>query len=208
MGDINGNSMDSSPYEYSKSRGPVKMLVDTQYSSYAILLKEDGLQLHESDNNNDNDLYLSKGILSEDKIKLMEQYGSAVMTNSDLIEKIDEKEQNLRLTKRKNIETKPEKNTMSTLESIRNYCEEQKNGKLSLTIRKFNVATGKRRVSTQISRIMSYIKGRRNHVVLRENRNVKWQGILGLCVGVISFFLLCLLGQFVDDTKRNFRKNG
>ena len=50
----------------------------------------------------------------------------------------------------------------------------------------------------------NYMEGKKERLVIRENRNVAWQGILGLILGMFSFLLCLLIGQFWEpvETKK------
>lgn len=67
-----------------------------------------------------------------------------------------------------------------------------------LTPRKFGVRASKRRVRTMIQKLDSYIKKRRQKLVLREFAPPAWQGVILMVVGCMSFFLVLALGQFSD----------
>merc|ERR1711862_1063563 len=49
------------------------------------------------------------------------------------------------------------------------------------------------------SKINAYTKGRRSNVIIRESRPVKWQGLVLLILGIFSFVLCLLLGQFAEE---------
>jgi len=66
-------------------------------------------------------------------------------------------------------------------------------------LRDFNVGITRRLARTSVSKINAYTKGRRSNVIIRENRPVKWQGLVLLILGIFSFVLCLLLGQFAEE---------
>jgi len=65
--------------------------------------------------------------------------------------------------------------------------------------RQFGVRQSKRRVRTMIQKIESYIKRRRQKLVVRENSPPSWQGVLLMVFGCIGIVLSAVLGQFQDE---------
>jgi hypothetical protein len=72
-------------------------------------------------------------------------------------------------------------------------------GEFRLILRQFRMAQSRRRVRTILQKITSYIKHRRQKLVLKENSPPSWQGILMTVVGLIGFLLSLLLGQIWDE---------
>merc|ERR1711966_644159 len=64
--------------------------------------------------------------------------------------------------------------------------------------RDFNLQT-RRLARTIVSKIVGYTKGRRSSFIVRESRPVSWQGLLLLILGIFSFVLCLLLGQFWEE---------
>jgi len=71
-------------------------------------------------------------------------------------------------------------------------------GDLSLIMRKFKIHQSRRRVTTVVKKIDSYIKNRRQRLVIKENSAPCWQGIVCMIIGLLGFLLSLLLGQFWD----------
>ena len=69
-----------------------------------------------------------------------------------------------------------------------------------LHTRDFNIGQTRRLARTAVSKINAYTKGRRTNFVLRESRPVAWQGLVLLILGIFSFVLCLLLGQFYEDS--------
>lgn len=65
--------------------------------------------------------------------------------------------------------------------------------------RDFNLGKTRRLARTAVSKINAYTKGRRASCILRESRPVAWQGLVLLILGIFSFVLCLLLGQFWDE---------
>jgi len=65
--------------------------------------------------------------------------------------------------------------------------------------RDFNLGQTRRLARTAVSKINAYTKGRRASCILRESRPVSWQGLILLILGIFSFVLCLLLGQFWEQ---------
>lgn len=61
------------------------------------------------------------------------------------------------------------------------------------------VGQSKRRVRMMTQKVESYIKKRRQKMILREVSGPQWQGVVLVVVGIIGFILTLLIGQFKDD---------
>eukprot|EP00521_Asterionellopsis_glacialis_P014911 CAMPEP_0195305350 /NCGR_PEP_ID=MMETSP0707-20130614/36137_1 /TAXON_ID=33640 /ORGANISM="Asterionellopsis glacialis, Strain CCMP134" /LENGTH=355 /DNA_ID=CAMNT_0040369443 /DNA_START=128 /DNA_END=1195 /DNA_ORIENTATION=+ len=68
-------------------------------------------------------------------------------------------------------------------------------------MRQFNLGKSRRRTRTQTTKVESYIAGRRHRLNLKENSGLAWQGVLAIVVGIFTFILTILLGQFADEPK-------
>ena len=66
-------------------------------------------------------------------------------------------------------------------------------------LRDFNLGQTRRLARTAVSKINAYSKGRRSSCILRESRPVAWQGLVLLILGIFSFVLCLLLGQFWEE---------
>lgn len=71
-------------------------------------------------------------------------------------------------------------------------------GEYHVEMRMFNRGQTRRRANSMATRINSYTRNRRHKLVVRENRNVPWQGVVLVVVGILSFVLSLLLGQFME----------
>jgi len=65
--------------------------------------------------------------------------------------------------------------------------------------RDFNLGQTRRLARTAVSKINAYTKGRRASCIVRESRPVSWQGLVLLILGIFSFVLCLLLGQFWEE---------
>ncbi len=66
--------------------------------------------------------------------------------------------------------------------------------------RDFNIGQTRRLPRTAVAKINAYTKGRRTNFILRESRPVAWQGLIMLILGIFSFVLCLLLGQFYEES--------
>lgn len=65
--------------------------------------------------------------------------------------------------------------------------------------RDFNLGQTRRLARTAVSKVSAYTKGRRASCIVRESRPVSWQGLVLLILGIFSFVLCLLLGQFWEE---------
>ncbi len=169
---------------------------------------------------------------SKEEQKLMEQYGSAAVTDPELRAQFEKQKEQM-LEQQKKFQQQKEKATQDQhaakeheynvqlkqiYESKRRLQRDRKdypdlsilfewaewNGEQQymVILRKFNIGHRKRRVQSLMKSIMNFAQGKRSRVTIRENRNITWQGILGLVFGMFSFLLCVLIGQFVDPEPR------
>ena len=127
------------------------------------------------------------------------------------MEFLKQQENEIRVKKQRLLDMKESKRNKDEkayprLDELYYWSEPTENkGEYMIIMRKYNVEDRKRRVTSLMRSIENYIERRREAVIIRENRNVAWQGILGLIFGVFSFLLSLLVGQFWEPTKSNSR---
>ena len=68
-----------------------------------------------------------------------------------------------------------------------------------LIVRKFRVASSRRRLRTMVQKVSSYIKRRRQKLLVKENAPPSWQGIVMLVLGLVGLLLSILLGQLWEE---------
>jgi hypothetical protein len=73
------------------------------------------------------------------------------------------------------------------------------NGTYMLYMRKFGMTHSKTRVRSMINKIESYVKKRRQKLILKESVSLPWQAILCLVLGLLGLMLTLLIGQFWDE---------
>ena len=71
-----------------------------------------------------------------------------------------------------------------------------------LHMRKFGLAQSRTRVRSNMNKVESYIKKRRQKLVIKESATLPWQGILCLVFGLMGLMLTLLIGQFWDETPK------
>jgi hypothetical protein len=71
-----------------------------------------------------------------------------------------------------------------------------------LHFRHFGLAQSKMRVRSNINKVESYAKKRRQKLILKESANLPWQGILCLVFGLVGLLLIILIGQFWEEEPR------
>jgi hypothetical protein len=75
----------------------------------------------------------------------------------------------------------------------------EEEGTYMLYMRKFGMTHSKTRVRSMINKVESYVKKRRQKLVLKETVTVAWQGILSLVLGLMGIMMTLLIGQFWED---------
>ena len=141
-------------------------------------------------------------IVTDEQIKNMESFGSAAMTDPDLLTKQIEahsrKDRDAGADKTKKNKARKSDDSLPSLDGLQEFINPDGMGRYTFVVRKYNLGHTKRRVSTLVKRIDAYRKGHRKKLSIRENRNIIWQGIMGMIFGVFSFLLSLLLGQYSE----------
>jgi len=89
-------------------------------------------------------------------------------------------------------------NELTALEKFAYWDNE---GNLVMPMRKYNLGRTRRRVKMMTVKVDTFIKKRRNTLLLKENAPLSWKGIVLLVLGMFLLLLTLLLGQFVEETK-------
>eukprot|EP00555_Chaetoceros_dichaeta_P014647 CAMPEP_0198271752 /NCGR_PEP_ID=MMETSP1447-20131203/50490_1 /TAXON_ID=420782 /ORGANISM="Chaetoceros dichaeta, Strain CCMP1751" /LENGTH=339 /DNA_ID=CAMNT_0043964519 /DNA_START=68 /DNA_END=1087 /DNA_ORIENTATION=+ len=177
-----------------------------EHESYALVLaqngssgmpKEDPLKIEEEKIERALD-----GIVEPDTIALMEKYGSAAMTDPNLMQEFIKQKHSSIVKKSLNTIQKMTKEKpnldLPNLDALKNYADKNSMGEYVLIMRRYNIGHTKRRVATLVTRIKQYSKEHRNRITVREKRTARWQGILGIVFGMFSLLLALIGGQFSD----------
>eukprot|EP00525_Craspedostauros_australis_P002925 CAMPEP_0198119632 /NCGR_PEP_ID=MMETSP1442-20131203/26408_1 /TAXON_ID= /ORGANISM="Craspedostauros australis, Strain CCMP3328" /LENGTH=230 /DNA_ID=CAMNT_0043778143 /DNA_START=134 /DNA_END=826 /DNA_ORIENTATION=+ len=88
---------------------------------------------------------------------------------------------------------------------IANYIEEieEEDGThYMLYMRKFGLAQSRTRVRSNVNKVESYVRKRRQKLIIKENASLPWQGILCLVFGLMGILLTMLVGQFWEPEPR------
>lgn len=72
----------------------------------------------------------------------------------------------------------------------------------SLQFRQFTMGQSRMRIRSQVNKIESYTKKRRQKLIIKETADLPWQGILCLVFGLVGTLLTLLIGQFYDEEPR------
>ena len=72
----------------------------------------------------------------------------------------------------------------------------------SLHFRHFSLSQSRMRIRSNINKVASYVKRRRQKLLVKESANLPWQGILCLVFGLVGLLLTLLIGQFYEEPKR------
>eukprot|EP00934_Nitzschia_sp_Nitz4_P000837 Nitzschia sp. Nitz4//scaffold107_size73032//11717//12787//NITZ4_005755-RA/size73032-augustus-gene-0.94-mRNA-1//1//CDS//3329532578//837//frame0 len=71
-----------------------------------------------------------------------------------------------------------------------------------LSMRSFGLKQTRTRVRSNINKVESYLKRRRQKLLIKESGDLPLDGVLMLVFGLLGFMLTLLLGQFWDETPR------
>jgi hypothetical protein len=85
----------------------------------------------------------------------------------------------------------------TTIQQFLSPGEEE--GTYMLYMRKFGMIHSKTRVRSMINKVESYVKKRRQKLILKEAVSIPWQAILCLVLGLLGIMLTLLIGQFWDE---------
>ena len=166
--------------------------------------------------------------LSQEQKELMRQFGTEGITKDPkLAEKFGTETQRIikEAMKTRDIQNKAHKRRMKEIEDnmelmrsasvhhgvqdfpnlfeLNNGWSESINGDQFMVImRKYDIGHRRRKVASLMKSIMNYADEKRDTLIIRENRNIAWQGILGLVFGMFSFLLCALIGQFSEPNER------
>jgi len=175
---------------------------EEEHESYAVVLSQSGHTGSESDTRRVEESIEESldGIVSPEKIMMMEKFGSAAMTDPDLMRSFEAQKNRAKMDKEKSNPAKQKSSTsnLPSLDALDHYADKNHMGEYVLIMRRYNIGHTRRRVTTLITRIKQYAKNHRDRIIIREKRNVRWQGILGIVFGMFSLLLALMVGQFSD----------
>lgn len=88
------------------------------------------------------------------------------------------------------------------LAPLADYLQDLGEGQYRLIMKLHQLGQSKRRVRTILTKIESYIKRRRQSLLVKEHGAPSWQGVLGIVLGIVGFLLTILIGQFWEEDDR------
>jgi len=99
---------------------------------------------------------------------------------------------------------KPDDVEESDFKTMLKFMRELEGDVLQLPMRQFGLAQSRTRVRSSINKVDSYVKKRRQKLVIKEAATLPWQGILCLIFGLLGTMLTLLIGQFWDETPHKY----
>jgi hypothetical protein len=84
------------------------------------------------------------------------------------------------------------------------YVTQEENGNFRVIVRRFNVGHTFKRVQSQMSKIYTFVKKRREQLHVEEPTNISWQGILLMTFGAMSTLISIALGQFWESEEDDY----
>ena len=85
---------------------------------------------------------------------------------------------------------------------IKDYLSVEEDGSYTMHFRHFGLSQTRMRVRSNVNKVESYIKKRRQKLLLKESATLPWQGILCLVFGLVGVLLTLLIGQFYEEETR------
>ncbi|KAL3906199.1 MAG: hypothetical protein SGILL_009366 [Bacillariaceae sp.] len=80
--------------------------------------------------------------------------------------------------------------------------KDEEDGMYFMHFRHFGLTQSRTRVRANVNKVESYVKRRRQKLLIKENATLPWQGILCLIFGLMGFLLTLLVGQLWDETPK------
>lgn len=84
----------------------------------------------------------------------------------------------------------------------REYMEDGQTEVWALHMRKFGLSQSRTRIRSMVNKVESYMKRRRQKLLVKESAPLPWQGLLFLIFGLLGLMLTLLIGQFWDEPPR------
>lgn len=85
---------------------------------------------------------------------------------------------------------------------VSDYISISENDMFTLHFRHFSLSQSRMRVRSNVNKVESYVKRRRQKLIIKESANLPWQGIVCLVFGLVGVLLTLLTGQFWDEEPR------
>jgi hypothetical protein len=142
----------------------------------------------------ENGHYISYAIVLQDKNPNQQQQERIGMINQDSNDGNNNNNE-------EEITPIPEVELQPILPFLQNIDNDNDNGQqYRLIPRMFYAKHSQRRVRSMISKIETYIKHRRQKLIIIENASPAWQGIVLIVFGAVTILITCTLGQFTNET--------
>lgn len=71
-----------------------------------------------------------------------------------------------------------------------------------LHMRKFGLKQSRTRIRSAVNKVESYVKRRRQKLLVKETAPLPWQGLLGLIFGALGLILTLIIGQFWEEAPK------
>mmetsp|Transcript_2229 Transcript_2229/g.4706 ORF Transcript_2229/g.4706 Transcript_2229/m.4706 type:complete len:324 (-) Transcript_2229:563-1534(-) len=106
------------------------------------------------------------------------------------------------LKERPENETRKNALEFADFSMVEKYIMNTENDMYALHFRHFGLSQSRMRVKSGVNKVESYVKKRRQKLVVKESANLPWQGILCLVFGLVGVLLTLLVGQFYEEEPR------
>ncbi len=106
------------------------------------------------------------------------------------------------LKERPENETRKNALEFADFSKVEKYIMNTENDMYALHFRHFGLSQSRMRIKSGVNKVESYVRKRRQKLVVREAANLPWQGILCLVFGLVGVLLTLLIGQFYEEEPR------
>ena len=86
--------------------------------------------------------------------------------------------------------------------TVKDYLRITEDGMYALHFRHFYLTQSRMRSRSAINKVESYVKRRRQKLIIKESATLPWQSILCFVFGLVTTLLVLLIGQFYDEGPR------
>jgi hypothetical protein len=138
---------------------------------------------------------------NRENIGVHDSFGETAKERQSRIRMVEIQEQKRKLVEGLKLPARKGKHRFPRLDELHKWSEVGKDdGQYFVIMRKYSIGHRKRRVTSLMRSINNYMDNKRQRIILRENRNVSWKGVVGLVLGIFSFLLSILIGQFWNES--------
>jgi hypothetical protein len=91
------------------------------------------------------------------------------------------------------------------ISAVGKYAMQLDDGTYRLILRQFRISQSRRRIKTMIQKVESFVKYRREKLIVKENAPPSVRGIIMIVVGAVGFILTLLIGEIWHEETGAYR---